>query len=83
MVRILFFGRLRDAAGGPERVMPLPDGVATAADLIAFIAARETALGAALADPTIRIVTDNEVAPRDAPLSGVAEIAFLPPASGG
>ena len=36
-----------------------------------------------LLDPTVRIAIDNQVVRGPAPIDGAAEVAFLPPVSGG
>lgn len=83
MVRILFFGRLREAAGLGERQVDLPPGVMTGADLIGLLGAGDDRLRAALEAPAVKIVADDAVVPRAAKITGAREIAFLPPVSGG
>jgi len=78
-LRLVFLGRLRDAAGEAERI------VADAASLDNLLGMLEPGLAAALADPRIRIARNGEiVAGRDGlVLADGDEIAFLPPVSGG
>jgi len=83
MARILFFGKLREAAGGAERLIDLPAHVATGCDLIAFLGAQDESLREALSGPAVRIVADDAVVSRNARISGAREVAFLPPVSGG
>lgn len=83
MVRVLFFGRLRELAGAPEMTRALPAETATAEDLARLLAAENPALGAALAEPSVRVAVDREFAARTASLAGAGEIAFMPPLSGG
>ena len=81
MVRVLLFGRLRDVAGWRERVFdPAP---ATLGALRALIAETDEALGAALEGPGVRAAIDRNLALGDEILSPGAEVAFLPPMSGG
>jgi len=81
VTRVLLFGPLRDLAGWRERMMePAP---ATLAALKAVLAAEDPALGEALDRPGVQAAVDREVARGDAALAPGAEVAFLPPMSGG
>ncbi len=82
-VRLQFYGRLRDAAGAPMRESIVPDVVRTAEDLIAWIARDDAMLGEALVMPSVKIAAGDAIIPRDADIRQAAEIAFLPPFSGG
>jgi molybdopterin synthase sulfur carrier subunit len=82
--RILFFGALRDKAGGGERSVELPPDVRTISALIDWLADDDPALKAALRAPSVRVAVDRSIAPsRDERLSSGKEIAFMPPFSGG
>ncbi|MEQ1931888.1 MAG: MoaD/ThiS family protein [Parvularculaceae bacterium] len=83
MVRVLFFGRLRESAGAGEKDLRLPDDVATPADLIAWLGAENAALGRALGDPSVKCVADLAIVSAQSSIRGVREIAFMPPVSGG
>jgi molybdopterin synthase sulfur carrier subunit len=84
MAKILYFGKLRDAAGRSGDDADLPGDVATISELIAWIGAREPELGAMLSAPTVRVAVDREIAAGpQARVSGAGEIAFMPPMSGG
>ncbi|GAB4526435.1 MAG: molybdopterin converting factor subunit 1 [Parvularculaceae bacterium] len=83
MVRVLFFGRLRELAGAAELTRALPEKTATAEDLARLLAAENPELGAALAEPSVRVAIDREFAARSAQLAGASEVAFMPPLSGG
>jgi molybdopterin converting factor small subunit len=83
MARILFFGRLRDAAGTHEDSIDLEDGIASVPALIERLAAGDAALAAALSAPSVKVVADGEIIRRSDSILGAQEIAFLPPASGG
>ena len=78
-LRLVFLGRLADAAGTPERE------VAPAATLAEVLAALEPALAEALAAGNVRIAVNGTlVADRAALiLADGDELAFLPPVSGG
>ena len=78
-LRLVFLGRLEDAAGEAERdVLHVPGY-----DLV--LAGLETDLVAALADPRVRLAVNGEiVSDRQAlVLEDGDELAFLPPVSGG
>ncbi len=80
---ILLFGRLKDAFGAPS--IPLPEGVATAADLRARLAADHPDLAAILSSRAVRIAVNQSLVADEAaqPVSAADEIALLPPLSGG
>lgn len=81
--RILFFGALKDAAGVSERIETLPPSVKTPDMLIAYLAADDPRLMAALRAPTVRIAVDQEIRRRDDMIGTPSEIAFMAPFSGG
>ncbi len=84
MAKLLFFGRLSDAAGRASETLALPKDACTAHELLNLIKSREPALGAALDHPSVRIAVNQRLASsRDVTLSDADEIAFLPPMSGG
>jgi molybdopterin synthase sulfur carrier subunit len=81
MTRVLLFGPLRDLAGWRERALdPAP---ATLTALKAVLAAEDPALGAALDGPGVQAAIDMTLTRGDAALAPGAEVAFLPPMSGG
>lgn len=80
MGRVLLFGRLADVAGWRERQLDLP---ASLDALRAVLTADNPVLGEALAGPGVMAAVDQALVRGDAPLAGVAEVAFLPPMSGG
>ncbi|RPF70830.1 MoaD/ThiS family protein [Aurantiacibacter spongiae] len=79
MVTVLFIGRLADTAGGSERAVGAP---LLWADLDRAFGAE---LAAALRDERVKVALDGAVlADRTALDAGEgAEVAFLPPVSGG
>lgn len=80
-VRVLLFGPLRDIAGWRERVVdPAPATLSALRNLLAEADAR---LGEALCGPGVQAAVDKAVAPGDPALRPGAEVAFLPPMSGG
>ena len=78
-VRALFFGHLRDIAESLT-IDGLPDD-ATAATLAEALARREPRLADLLS--RTRVAIDAEFADPQSPLRDGAEVAFLPPMSGG
>ncbi len=84
MTEILFFGRLRDVAGGASRRGDLPGWVRTVADVCAWLSTDDPCLGAAIAAPDIRVAVDWRFClSQSESVCGAREIAFLPPLSGG
>ena len=80
-MRALLFGRLSDIAGWRERRLdPAP---ASLADLRNRLSAEDAALGAALTTPGVQAAVDKVLVRGDVALSPDAEVAFLPPMSGG
>lgn len=82
MASLVFFGRLQDVAGGASRQMDLTP-YTTVDDLIASLAQEDARLGEALRAPTTRCIVNNEIVPRDTRITGVSEVAFIPPVGGG
>jgi molybdopterin synthase sulfur carrier subunit len=80
-VTVLLFGPLRDVAGWRERsVDPAPP---TLSALKAILADLDATLGAALDGPGVKAAVDKAIVAGDPALCPGAEIAFLPPMSGG
>jgi molybdopterin synthase sulfur carrier subunit len=81
MARVLLFGPLRDVAGWRERTLePSP---ATLSALRAMLSAQDPALGAALDGKGVQTAVDQALVRGDTALAANAEVAFLPPMSGG
>jgi molybdopterin synthase sulfur carrier subunit len=84
MTKLLFFGRAREAAGCGEMICDLPAAIDSVADLRNWLAARDPALGAAVAARDIRVAADRIICVSEgASVRGASEIAFMPPLSGG
>lgn len=84
MAKLVFLGRLEDAAGAAEIALDRLEG-ATLAQVMAGFPAE---LAAALGSPRIRIAVNGGLLRADQPLDRITiangdEIAFLPPVSGG
>ena len=80
-MRVLLFGRLSDVAGWRERVIDPP--AASLAALKALIAREDATLGEALSGPGVQVAVDHAIVRGEASLAPAAEVAFLPPMSGG
>ncbi len=81
MARVLLFGRLADVAGWRERSYePTPGRLG---QLRALLAQGDSALGAALEGPGVQAAVDKTLVRGDTALRPGAEVAFLPPMSGG
>jgi len=79
---VLYFAWVRERIGHPkDRIDTEP---ATVMDLVEDLRAREPRYAAAFADiSALRVAVDQELSDFDAPLSGVREVAFFPPMTGG
>jgi molybdopterin converting factor subunit 1 len=80
LARVHLFAVARQRAGRPVVEVDLPDG-ATVADLKAALRASVHDLAAIL--PAARFAIDSEYTDDDAPIPPGAEIALIPPVSGG
>ncbi len=79
---VLYFAWVRERVGHPkDRV---ETGAATVRELVNELREKEERYAAAFADlDALRVAVDQELADFDAPLSGVREVAFFPPMTGG
>jgi molybdopterin synthase sulfur carrier subunit len=83
-MKAVYFASVRERIGLTEEEVAPPAGVATIADLIAWLSARGEGYAAAFANAaTIRAAIDQNHARPDAPIGGAREIAFFPPMTGG
>ena len=78
-LKLLFLGRLEDAAGAAER------DIAVFSTLDALLAALEAPLAEALRADRVRLALNGALVPdaRELTLADGDELAFLPPVSGG
>ncbi len=82
MIDVLYFAWVRERIGIPRE--KIETGAATVADLVEELRAREERYAAAFADVSaLRVALDQELAEFSSPLSGVREVAFFPPMTGG
>jgi molybdopterin synthase sulfur carrier subunit len=81
MIRVLLFGRLRDVAGWRETTIePVPARLSL---LKCQIAHRWPELAEAISGPGVQAAVNRAMVRGDAPLTAGAEVAFMPPMSGG
>jgi sulfur-carrier protein len=84
MTKLLYFAWVREKIGVSEEMVELPASVATAGDLIGFLAARGDGYAEALAHPKIiRVAVNQEHVEHDELIGGAREIALFPPMTGG
>lgn len=82
MIDVMYFAWLRERIG--ERSERIETGAETVAALIEELRARSEAHALAFSDlSAVRVALDQELTDMDAPLSGVREVAFFPPMTGG
>jgi molybdopterin synthase sulfur carrier subunit len=79
MARVLLFGPLRDLAGWRERDVQAQ----TLNALKTALSREDPALGAALDGKGVQVAVDQRIYRGDTELRANAEVAFLPPMSGG
>ena len=79
-VKVLFFAQARDHAGAAHESLELGEA-ARVSDAVALLRQRHPGLGALW--PHLAIAVDGELATPETPLRAHAEIALLPPVSGG
>ena len=84
MVTILYFAWVKERMDRAEEKLTLPQGVATLANLSAYLRARDPGGARAFAEPTlIRAAVNQDFATPDTPIKDGDEIAFFPPVTGG
>ncbi len=83
-VKLLYFAWVRKRIGKGEEVVDLPAGVATVADLVAWLAGRGEEYAFAFENPkVIRAAIDRAHVRPDAAVGTAREVAFFPPMTGG
>ena len=80
MARVLLFGALRDLAGWREQIF---DGVSDLTGLRSDIARLYPDLAEAISGPGVQVAVNKALVRGNSILSAGAEVAFLPPMSGG
>ena len=81
-LQLLYFAWVRERIGLSREFVETQ--AATVRDLVSELQTREERYHAAFADiSALRVALDQELADFDAPLTGVTEVAFFPPMTGG
>lgn len=80
MARVLLFGALRDLAGWREQIF---EDVSDLAGLRSDITRLYPDLAEAISCPSVQVAVDKAIVRGNIVLSAGAEVAFLPPMSGG
>ena len=83
-MKALYFAWVRERVGREEEELDLPPSVATVGDLIGWLSGRGEGYALAFAKPAaVRAALDRVHARSDASITGVKEVAFFPPMTGG
>ena len=82
MIKLLFFGRLGDFAGDVTPQIEATEGL-TPALVREALATDYPTLAAELSQPQVLVSLDQRIARWDQVISDGAELAFLPPVTGG
>lgn len=81
-MQVLYFAWVRERIGVPRE--EVETAAETVADLVAELRSREERYDFAFSDMNaIRVALDQELSDLDASLTGVREVAFFPPMTGG
>ena len=81
-MQVLYFAWVRERIGVPRDAVE--SSAKTVADLVVELSAREERYALAFSDlSALRVAVDQVLSDFDAPLSGVQEVAFFPPMTGG
>lgn len=83
MLKVLFFGRLREAAGTGELALELPAGVADTDALRRWLPRDNLQLREELERLSVRVAVNEVLASPAHPLTGGETVAFMPLVSGG
>jgi len=82
-IQLLYFGRPREALNTAGETADVPDGIATLAELLAWLRLRGDNWAKELADNRVRCAINQEMANPSAPIHENDEIALFSPISGG
>ncbi len=83
-MKLRYFAWVRERVGIAEEDVDPPSGVATVADLVAWLTKRGEGYAYAFENPkVIRAAIDKSHVRADAPIGGASEVAFFPPMTGG
>jgi len=83
-MKLVYFAWLRERIGLGEEEVDLPAGVATVADLMAWLAGRGDHYAYAFENPkVVRAALDRQHVKPGAAIGAAKEVAFFPPMTGG
>ncbi len=83
-MKLLYFAWVRERLGKEEEQVDPPAGVATVAELMAWLAGRDEQYAYAFENAkAIRAAIDRRHVRPEAVIAGASEIAFFPPMTGG
>ncbi len=83
-LKLVYFAWVREKIGKTEEIVDLPAGIATVADLVAWLKDRGPEYAAAFARPgVVRAAIDRKHVQPTSPVAGAREIALFPPVTGG
>lgn len=83
-MKLVYFAWLRERIGLPEETIDPPPGVATVAELVAWLQTRGPGYAAAFARPeAVRAAINQTHVKPDATLAPGDEVALFPPVTGG
>jgi len=81
-MQVLYFAWMRERIGVPKE--EVETNAATVAELVEELRGREERYALAFSDmAAVRVAVDQELVEIDTPLTGVREVAFFPPMTGG
>ena len=83
-MKLVYFAWVRERIGQAEEDVALPGGIATVADLVAWLKTRGEGYAHAFENErVIRVAIDQSHVKPEAAIAGAREIAFFPPMTGG
>jgi molybdopterin synthase sulfur carrier subunit len=83
-LKLLYFAWVRERIGKAQEEVAVPAGVATVAQLVAWLSQRGEEYAHAFENPKIiRAAIDRAHVKPDTAIAGAREIAFFPPMTGG
>ena len=83
-MKLRYFAWVRERVGKTEEEIDPPEGIATVAELMSWLAARGDEYAHAFENPkVVRAAIDQAHVRTDAAIAGAREIAFFPPMTGG
>jgi sulfur-carrier protein len=83
-VKLLYFAWVRERVGKTQEEIAVPAGIATVADLVAWLSQRSEEYAHAFENPkVIRVAIDRAHVKPETAIAGAREIAFFPPMTGG